>query len=86
LCVLSQEQVAIGLSIIQSILVNPGWWDSKYDHGFISSPYLHGEDLEVFNFNGNVIDCYWAIPIRERESDYKIEKGCEVLEQMGAIV
>jgi hypothetical protein len=60
--------------------------DSKYDHGFISSPYLHGEDLEVFHFNRNVINCYWAIPIREMERDYKIEKGCEVLEQLGAIV
>jgi hypothetical protein len=56
--------------------------DSKYDHGFISSPYLNGEDLEVFNFNGNVINCYWVLPITERERDYKIEKGCEMLEQL----
>ena len=39
--------------------------DSKCDHGFISLPYLDGEDLEIFNFEGNVIRCLLDIDLFE---------------------
>ncbi len=52
------------------------------DHGFISLPYLDGEALELFEFGQRTTHVYWFIPITERERDYKIENGCEALEQL----
>lgn len=52
------------------------------DHGFISLPYLEGEELELFNFNGQEFHCYWFIPITEKERDYKTEFGCDALEDL----
>lgn len=52
------------------------------DHGFISLPYLEGEDLEIFKFENQEIHCYWFIPITEKERDFKIDKGCSALEEL----
>jgi hypothetical protein len=79
----SYHRNKLPLGIHHTVNIGQPWLeDSKCDHGFISLPYLDGEDLEVFNFEGNVIRCYWFIPITEKERDYKIEKGCEALEQL----
>ncbi len=60
----------------------PWLGDSKCDHGFISLPYLDGEDLELFSFKGEITHCYWLIPITKQERDYKTENGYEALEQL----
>ncbi len=56
--------------------------DTTCDHGFISLPYLEGEDLEIFKFDKKEIHCYWFIPITEQERNYKIEFGCDALEDL----
>lgn len=56
--------------------------NSICDHAFISLPYLDGENLEIFQFDEKVIHCYWLIPITKKERDYKIEYGCEALEEL----
>lgn len=56
--------------------------DSACNYGFISLPYLDGEDLEIFKFDDEVIHCYWIIPITEKEKEYKIENGCDALEDL----
>lgn len=57
-------------------------FDTMCDHGFISLPYIEGEELEIINLNGREIHCYWFIPITEKERDYKIEFGCDALEDL----
>jgi len=52
------------------------------DHGFISIPYIEGEELEIININGQQIHCYWFIPITEKEKNFKIEFGCDALEDL----
>jgi hypothetical protein len=71
------------LNIHHTVNIGQPWLDdSKCDHAFISLPYLDGEKLELFNFEGRETHCYWLIPITKEERDYKIENGCEVLEQL----
>jgi hypothetical protein len=71
------------LNIHHTINIGRSWLDnSKCDHCFISLPYLDGEQLELFNLNNKDHHCYWLIPITEKERDYKIENGCEALEQL----
>ena len=71
------------LNIHHTVNIGQPWLgDSICDHGFISLPYLDGPDLEIFQFNGHEIHCYWFIPITEKERDYKTEQGCEALEQL----
>ena len=55
--------------------------DSPCSFGFISLPYLDGEDLEIFNFEDGHLHNLWLIPITESERDYKIENGWDALEQ-----
>lgn len=55
---------------------------STCDHGFISLPYLDGRDLEIFTHEEKEINCYWFIPITEKERDYKIDRGCDALEEL----
>jgi hypothetical protein len=52
------------------------------DHGFISLPYIEGSELELFRFGDNEIHCYWYIPITKEEREFKVNKGCEALEQL----
>ncbi|AOM77702.1 suppressor of fused domain protein [Pedobacter steynii] len=69
------------LNLHHTVNIGQPWLDfSRCDHGFISLPYLDGNDLCVFNFNDQVIPCYWFIPITKQERDYKIEQGAEALE------
>ena len=71
------------LNIHHTVNIGQPWMsDSICDHGFISLPYLDGERLELFNHNGKTFHCYWFIPITQLERDYKIDKGCEALEQL----
>lgn len=57
-------------------------YSSTCDHGFISLPYLDGRDLEIFTHEEKEIHCYWFIPITEKERDYKIDRGCDALEEL----
>jgi hypothetical protein len=71
------------LNVHHTINIGQPWLDkSKCDHAFISVPYLDGEELEMFNVEGKDVHCYWLIPITEQERDYKLEYGCEALEQL----
>ena len=71
------------LNIHHTFNIGRPWLDdSVCDYGFISTPYLDGEELELFKFNDKVIHCYWIIPITETEQEYKIEKGCDALEDL----
>ncbi|WP_276380979.1 suppressor of fused domain protein [Flavobacterium sp. H4147] len=71
------------LNIHHTMNIGKPWLgNSKCDHCFISLPYLDGEEMELLSFNGQIFHCYWLIPITEKERDYKIEEGCEALEQL----
>jgi hypothetical protein len=71
------------LNIHHTFNIGQPWLDNSVcDYGFISLPYLDGKDLELFEFNNNTIHCYWVIPITEQEKNYKIEKGCDALEDL----
>ena len=79
----SYHRNILPLNIHHTVNIGRPWLDnSNCDHCFISLPYLDGEDLEVFSFNDKTYHCYWLIPITEKERDYKIDKGCEALEQL----
>lgn len=79
----SYHRNKLPLNIHHTVNIGQPWLDSSIcDHGFISLPYLDGPELELFNFEGHTIHCYWFIPITEKERDYKIEHGCEALEQL----
>ena len=79
----SYHRNKLPLNIHHTVNVGQPWLDkSKCDHGFISLPYLDGEELELFSFGGQTIHCYWFIPITEKERDYKANNGCEALEQL----
>jgi hypothetical protein len=78
----SYHRNVLPLNIHHTVNIGQPWLDdSKCDHAFISLPYLDGEELELFNFEGNEIHCYWLIPITEKERNYKIDNGCGALEQ-----
>jgi hypothetical protein len=53
---------------------------SGCSYGFISLPYLSGESLEFFNFEGGHLHNLWSLPITESERNYKIENGWDELE------
>lgn len=54
---------------------------SACSFGFISLPYMDGEDLEIFNFKDKHLHNLWLLPITESEKNYKIENGWDALEQ-----
>ncbi len=71
------------LNLNHTVKLGQGWLDDSIcDHGFISLPYLDGEELELLSFGGRTVHCYWFIPITETERDYKITHGAERLEQL----
>ena len=79
----SYHRNCLHLNLHHTVNIGKPWLDnSKCDHCFISLPYLDGEELELFNHNHKTYHCYWLIPITEKERDYKIEYGCEALEQL----
>ena len=80
----SYHRNVLPLNIHHTVNIGQPWLDdSTCDHAFISLPYLDGHELEIFNFDNNKeIHCYWLIPITEKERDFKIENGCEALEQL----
>ena len=79
----SYHKNKLPLNIHHTVNIGQPWLDnSKCDHAFISLPYLDGEELKLFSFEGHEIYCYWLIPITEKERDYKMENGCEALEQL----
>ena len=79
----SYHRNGLPLGIHHTINIGRPWLsNSKCDHGFISLPYIDGEELELLEFNDQTTHCFWLIPITERERDYKVENGCEALEQL----
>ena len=54
--------------------------DSILDHALVSLPYPYGEELEVFNSEGDHVHFFWILPITEREYSFKIANGLEALE------
>lgn len=79
----SYHRNVLPLNLNHTVNIGQPWLDdSKCDHGFISLPYLDGEQLEILDVGERIINCYWFIPITEKERDYKIESGVEELEQL----
>ena len=79
----SYHRNKLPLDFNHTVNIGQPWLDnSECDHGFISLPYLDGEELGGFEFNGKSVGCYWFIPITRDERDYKIEAGVEALEQL----
>jgi len=79
----SYHRNVLPLGLNHTVNIGQPWLDgSKCDHGFLSLPYLDGEQLETLELEGRIIKCYWFIPITEKERDYKIESGVEELEQL----
>ena len=79
----SYHRKKLPLNIHHTVNIGQPWLDdSKCDHGFISLPYLDGDSLELFSFAGQTIHSYWLIPITEKERDFKIENGCDALEEL----
>jgi hypothetical protein len=79
----SYHRNSLPLNIHHTINIGRPWLDNSVcDHCFISLPYLDGEDLELFNYHNQTYRCYWLIPITEMERDYKLDNGCEALEQL----
>lgn len=79
----SYHRNGLPLKINHTVNIGRPWLDnSKCDYGFISTPYLDGPELELFEYDGKEIDCYWFIPITQKERDFKIEHGVEQLEQL----
>ena len=71
------------LNIHHTVYIGQPWLnDSECDHGFISLPYLDGDKLDVFEFENKKYRFLWFIPITEKERNYKIDNGCEMLEQL----
>ncbi|MBH8559098.1 suppressor of fused domain protein [Hymenobacter negativus] len=70
------------LGLHQSVNFGKPWQDdSSCNHGFISLPYLFGEDLEIFNFDNRHLNNLWLLPITKSERDYKMEFGWDALEE-----
>lgn len=79
----SYHRNKLPLNLHHTVNIGQPWLNnSKCDHGFISLPYLDGEELEIFNYNGQKVHCYWFIPITEKERDFKIKSGWEALEKL----
>jgi hypothetical protein len=77
----SYHRNVLPLNIHHTVNIGQPWVDDSIcDHAFVSLPYLDGQELEMFNFEGSEIHCYWLIPITEKERDFKIENGSEALE------
>ncbi|HEX8505121.1 MAG TPA: suppressor of fused domain protein [Hymenobacter sp.] len=55
--------------------------DSTCSYGFLSLPYLSGETLEIFDFDGRHLHNLWLLPITEGERNYKIKNGWDALER-----
>ena len=72
------------LNLHHTVNIGRPWLkNSLCDHAFISRPYLEGESFEHFKYRDRELThCYWLIPITKDERDYKIEYGCEALEQL----
>ena len=55
----SYHRNVLPLNIHHTVNIGRPWLESsKCDHGFISTPYLDGDQLELFNFEGQIIHCY----------------------------
>ena len=79
----SYHRNVLPLDLNHTVNIGQPWLgDSKCDHGFISLPYLDGEQLEILKLGDRIVNCYWFIPITEKERDFKIESGVEELENL----
>lgn len=70
------------LGLHHSVNFGRPWQDnSPCSYGFISLPYLDGEDLEIFDFENGHLHNLWFIPITKSERDYKMKYGWDALEE-----
>ncbi|MGI4762051.1 MAG: suppressor of fused domain protein [Janthinobacterium lividum] len=60
----------------------PWQQDSACSFGYISLPYLDGEEIELFYFPNGHLHNLWLLPITEKERDYKIANGWNALEEL----
>jgi hypothetical protein len=71
------------LGLHHTVNFGRSWQDaSPCSYGFISLPYLDGETLEIFEWEGSHLHNLWLLPITEQERDYKIENGWNALEEL----
>jgi len=54
--------------------------NSTCDHFLISLPYTLGPQLEICQVGEENLHIYWALPITNREREYKVKNGLEALE------
>ncbi len=79
----SYHRTGLPLNIHHTVNIGQPWLDNSVcDHAFISLPYLEAGGFEIFPFDDREVHCYWLIPITKEERDYKVENGCEALEQL----
>ena len=79
----SYHRNVLPLNLHHTVNIGQPWLDnSKCGYGFISLPYLDGEELEIAQIAEKTVNCYWLIPITEKERNYKIDHGVEALEQL----
>ena len=74
---------SLPLGLHHTINFGRPWQDnSPCSFGFISIPYLDGEDLELFHFEDRHLHNLWLIPITEPEREYKVAHGWDALETL----
>ena len=79
----SYHRNKLPLGLHHTVFIGRPWLDNSLcDHGFISQPYIEGEEFEFFHFENEVIHCYWFIPVTPKEVLFKEKNGCEALEQL----
>ena len=56
--------------------------NSLCDQLLVSKPYPFGPELEICNFDGGHVHCFWLLPITATERDFKVANDLEALEQL----
>ena len=70
------------LALHHTVIFGRPWLPgSACDHGYVSLPYLDGQELELFRTPQGVVSNYWLIPVTQSERDYKVQTGWEALEE-----
>lgn len=70
-----------GLGLGHTCPIGAPWLEnSTCDHFLISLPYTLGPQLEICQVGEENLHIYWALPITNREREYKVKNGLEALE------
>jgi hypothetical protein len=76
-----QTEHALGLGHTVNFGV-PWQADSRCSYGLLSLPYLDGPALEKLHVGRRQVSCYWLVPIKKAERDFKRDFGLEALEEL----